>query len=156
MHRGVVIRYYGEVKEKLLIVGALFVAVTLIGIALSMNSNNSSLAAALVFEAETVKTVSATDFKQAVDDSSVIVLDVRTPEEYNEGHIARSSNIDFYSESFVDRIATLDKKASYAVYCRSGNRSEQTLSLMKEMGFEKVLDLSGGIGAWQRAGYTLE
>ncbi len=85
-----------------------------------------------------------------------VLLDVRTPEEYSEGHIAGSDNIDFYETAFADSIAALDRDDSYVVYCRSGNRSGQTLELMRQLGFTDVTDVSGGIVAWQEAGLPLE
>ena len=101
--------------------------------------------------------------QQAADiiDSSLgndgfVLLDVRTPEEYAEGHIAGSENIDFYESVFADNIAQLNRDASYVVYCRSGNRSGQTTELMKQLGFTDVTDISGGIVAWQSEGLPTE
>ena len=81
-----------------------------------------------------------------------VLLDVRTPEEYAEGHIAGSENVDFYEPAFADNIGQLDRDASYVVYCRSGNRSGQTTELMRQLGFTDVTDISGGIVAWQSEG----
>ncbi len=85
-----------------------------------------------------------------------MLLDVRTPEEFAAGKIAGSENIDFYEAAFADSIAALDRDASYVVYCRSGNRSGQTLELMRQLGFTDVTDVSGGIVAWQEVGLPLE
>lgn len=85
-----------------------------------------------------------------------VLLDVRTPQEYAEGHIAGSDNIDFYEGAFAANIAELDRDASYVVYCRSGNRSGQTIELMQELGFTNVTDISGGIVAWQESGLPVE
>jgi rhodanese-related sulfurtransferase len=83
------------------------------------------------------------------------IIDVRTPEEFALGHIEGAVLIDFYSDTFKEQLATLDKSANYSLYCRSGNRSGQTLGIMEELGFENVYDLSGGVGSWSAAGYTL-
>ena len=76
----------------------------------------------------------------AVSEDTVI-LDVRTPQEVSSSHVPNSKNIDFYSDTFKDDISKLDKTKSYGVYCRSGNRSGQTVNLMKSLGFEKVENL---------------
>lgn len=78
-----------------------------------------------------------------------VLLDVRTPAEFASGHLTGARNIDFYNPAFVSELRKLDKNASYFVYCRSGSRSGQTLTLMKKEGFAKVTDLTGGIASHQ-------
>lgn len=80
----------------------------------------------------------------------LVVIDVRTPEEFAEGHLPDAVNIDLQG-SFEDEIATLDPDATYVVYCRSGNRSAVAAATMAEAGFTDVYDL-GGIVDWQAAG----
>jgi rhodanese-related sulfurtransferase len=81
-----------------------------------------------------------------------VILDVRTPDEYKDGHVdpqgAELVNLDFYDSSFKEGLAELDKSKVYMVYCRSGNRSSQTLSIMEEMGFESVYHMSKGFNDW--------
>ena len=79
------------------------------------------------------------------------IIDVRTPEEFTEGHLGGATMIDFYADDFVDRIAELDRDVPYLIYCRSGNRSGQTRALMAELGFTDVVDVDGGIIAWTEA-----
>ena len=81
-----------------------------------------------------------------------VILDVRTPAEYAEGHIAGAVNIDFYSSEFEEMVKALDRDDTYFIYCRSGNRSGQARNLMEGLGFAEVYNLSGGINAWQDAG----
>lgn len=76
---------------------------------------------------------------------NVTVIDIRTAEEFESGHIEQAINIDFYASDFRDQISNLDKNKSYAIYCRSGNRSGQALTMMKTLGFTDVIDLDGGI-----------
>lgn len=83
---------------------------------------------------------------------NLVILDVRTPKEFDQGHIEKAINIDFYSSSFKKDLSRLDRKKSYLVYCRSGNRSMQALKIMKELGFGKVASMTGGIIKWQNAG----
>lgn len=82
----------------------------------------------------------------------LVVLDVRTPEEFQEGHLADATMIDFYRDDFRAQLENLDKDGSYLLYCRSGNRSGQTRALMEELGFTDVADVDGGILAWVEAG----
>ena len=60
--------------------------------------------------------------------------------------------VDFYAPDFADQIAQLDGNTPYLLYCRSGNRSGETLVLMRQMGFTDVTEIDGGIAAWQQAG----
>lgn len=85
----------------------------------------------------------------------LVVLDVRTPEEFAAGHLEGAIMIDFYRDDFSERLAELDPNQPYLLYCRSGNRSEQSRSIMEAMGFTDVADLDGGILAWSQAGYPV-
>lgn len=81
-----------------------------------------------------------------------IIIDIRTPGEYQSGHLKDSIMIDFYSKSFVENIGGLDRKKSYLVYCRSGNRSARSMDLFKKLKFQKIYHLSSGIKSWYAAG----
>ncbi len=85
----------------------------------------------------------------------LVILDVRTPEEFAEGHIDGAVMIDFYRDDFAAEVAKLDPDVPYVLYCRSGNRSGQTTALMTELGFNAVDDVDGGVLAWQNAGLPL-
>jgi len=103
-----------------------------------------------------IQSISPDKFFRRLDESRIVLIDIRTAEEYMEGHIENSTQIDFYqTTSFRDKFEKMDKTMKYLIYCRTGNRSGQTLALMKSMGFENVADLDGGFVAWTRAGYTL-
>ncbi len=80
------------------------------------------------------------------------ILDVRTPEEFETGHIEDAINLDFYSVTFKDELDKLNKTNTYFVYCRSGNRSGQAMKMMESLGFKEVYNLSGGINDWIAAG----
>lgn len=82
----------------------------------------------------------------------LVILDVRTPEEFAQGHLEDALMIDFYLDDFADRVADLDPDVPYLVYCRSGNRSGQTAAIMEEYGFTDVADVDGGIMSWLDAG----
>ncbi|MFI5324041.1 MAG: rhodanese-like domain-containing protein [Thermodesulfobacteriota bacterium] len=85
----------------------------------------------------------------------LIILDVRTKEEYSEGHIEDSVNIDVKSESFKDEIGKLEKSKSYIVHCRTGRRSDTAVKIMEEMGFRDIYKMEGGIVGWQAAGFPV-
>ena len=97
-------------------------------------------------------TLDAAAFGERAATDGVVVLDVRTPEEFASGHLVGAVNINLESGSFESDIAGLDQGAPYAVYCRSGNRSGQAMGIMQDAGFTDVAHLDGGIVAWQEAG----
>lgn len=96
-------------------------------------------------------TLDAPAFAESVTQPNTVVVDVRTPPEFASGHLAGARNIDVNGD-FAAGIASLDKQASYAIYCRSGNRSATAMQIMQDAGFGHVFHLGGGIGAWQQAG----
>ena len=81
-----------------------------------------------------------------------IIIDVRTPEEYQEGHIESAVNLDFNSEDFRVQMESLDKDKTYLVYCRTGRRSSGARDLMAELNFKEVYHMSGGISDWATSG----
>jgi rhodanese-related sulfurtransferase len=95
------------------------------------------------------------EFSTKVAEAGVITLDVRTPIEFAEGHIEGARLIDFQSGNFENEIAALDKNATYAVYCRSGNRSGQAVKVMQDAGFSNVFNMNGGVIDWANAGLPL-
>ncbi|MEY5030175.1 MAG: hypothetical protein RLZZ334_122 [Actinomycetota bacterium] len=99
--------------------------------------------------------LSVTEFSGKVAEAGVITLDVRTPGEFAEGHIEGAQLIDFQSGNFENEISSLDKNATYAVYCRSGNRSGQAVKVMHDAGFHNVYNLNGGVIDWANAGLPL-
>lgn len=87
--------------------------------------------------------------------SDLVILDVRTPEEFDEGHLEGAILVDFYEADFADRIAELDPDVPYLLYCRSGNRSGQASEMMRDLGFVDVAEIDGGILAWLDSGLPL-
>ena len=84
-------------------------------------------------------------------DTTAFIIDVRTPEEYAEGHIEGAVLMNVMDEqTFLAGIDTLDASHTYYIYCRSGRRSQKASGLMSERGL-KVVDLQGGYNAWQKA-----
>lgn len=98
----------------------------------------------------TVKDVHTDEFATIISDTSKIQLvDVRTPEEYAEGHLERAVNIDVNDSTFLQHAtASLEKGKTVAVYCRSGKRSAFAASLLAKQGYN-IINLLGGILAWK-------
>ncbi len=99
---------------------------------------------------ETVSPVAAAEI--IANESDEVVLDIRTPEEFNQGIIEGAINIDFYADDFAEQLDKLDKDAHYVVYCRSGNRTNQARSTFEELGFTNVTEIDGGISTWYNDG----
>ncbi|MCD5381549.1 MAG: rhodanese-like domain-containing protein [Candidatus Pacebacteria bacterium] len=97
--------------------------------------------------------LSAAGFSRKIQSGDFVVLDVRTLGEYKEQRVTEDATlIDFYANDFKQQLSKLDKSKNYLIYCRSGNRSGQTVNIMEELGFESFYDLQGGINAWNQAG----
>ncbi|MEJ0032643.1 MAG: rhodanese-like domain-containing protein [Bacteroidota bacterium] len=94
-------------------------------------------------------------FKSRIEQGAALI-DVRSPEEYANGHIAGSQNIDIKDPEFLTKIQSFDKIKPYAVYCASGVRSGKAAGIMRENGFTNVFTLSGGLKAWREKGLPLE
>ncbi len=97
-------------------------------------------------------TVNVIDFQTKLNQlKDVQIIDVRTPEEYNEGHLANSKNINIRTSNFEQQLAMLDKTKPVMVYCRSGGRSANAAQKMDELGFQEVYNMDGGITQWEHA-----
>lgn len=79
------------------------------------------------------------------------VLDVRTSDEFGEGHIKGATQIDFFGADFEKELAKLDREKNYLLHCRSGGRSTKAMAVMKKLGFTSVYHLDGGMLAWTKA-----
>lgn len=88
-------------------------------------------------------------------DTSAIILDVRQPEEFAEGHLAQAINLDWLNQTvFINGLAKLNKQKTYYVYCRSGRRSQAAAGKLKAEGFQ-VIDLKGGYLHWVELGLPI-
>lgn len=83
------------------------------------------------------------------------IIDVRTPQEYQQSRIEGAQLINFYDPGFKRNVEALDKEGKYIIYCRSGSRSGNAISIFKQAGIKDVFHLSGGIISWHRAGKPL-
>jgi rhodanese-related sulfurtransferase len=89
------------------------------------------------------------------DNPKFVILDVRTPEEFESGHIEGAINMDYYHPGFQVELGKLDKTKTYLVYCRTGSRSHTTFGFMKELRFAEVYHFEGGILAWRAASFPV-
>ena len=90
-----------------------------------------------------------------IQDTDYTLIDVRTTEEYESGHIQNALNFDFYSESFQKDILTLEKTSQIILYCRTQNRSTKTADFLKENGYREIKVIEGGITSWVKNGNDL-
>ena len=103
-----------------------------------------------------VQVISADEMQTLMNIEEAQLVDVRTPEEYEQGHIDNSQNIDFRSPTFDEDIAKLDKSKPIVLYCNTGKRSAKCAAKMRGLGFVKLYDLDGGISQWKYEGNTVK
>lgn len=102
------------------------------------------------------KDMSVNEFEKKLSTPGVQLVDVRTPGEFAEGHLANASNIDYRGGELQQKAAKLDKKRPVLVYCHSGKRSAASAAELQAMGFTEVYNLKGGIAEWQGAGKPVQ
>jgi len=102
------------------------------------------------------KDVGVEEFEKLWKDKKGVVLDVRTAKEYQAGHIPGAVNIDVNAGDFEKKVAELDKNKTYLVHCASGVRSVRACEKMNRMDFKELINLQGGIKAWEKAGKEVE
>ena len=119
-------------------------------------TRSTSSDSTLVNKKQIIKSISPGDGLSMIEKSknnlNFVILDVRTPQEYDPEHISGAMNVDYSSYSFRTNLNQLDKAKTYLIYCRSGRRSGLALDVMRELGFSEVYDISGGIVAWKTKG----
>ncbi len=99
----------------------------------------------------TNKKITVDEYEQHLNENTT-VIDVRTPLEFQSGHIDEAINIDISNSDFSQRIEALDKDEPVIVYCAVGGRSARAASILQEKGFKTIYDLEGGISSWQSNG----
>lgn len=101
-----------------------------------------------------IQKINVDEFRLATENS--VIIDVRTPGEFESGHIKNAININVSDSNFKEKIAQLNKNEKVYVYCKIGSRSNKAANILVENGFKQVYDLNGGIISWQRANLPLE
>ena len=136
--------------KKIILLFVAFIAADAFILSCSLHSRAGS-------EGEDITVSEAYDFLKAnKDNNNIIILDVRTPKEYNEGHLKGAVMINFYDADFNEQIGKLDAEKEYVIYCRVGIRSKKVFDMMKGMGFPKLHNVLGGIVAWLEKGLPLD
>ncbi len=107
-----------------------------------------------------IKDISSRKAYQLIEEnknsSSFIIIDCRTPYEFDSGKIPGAINIDFYSPTFQQEVDKLPRENTYLIYCRTGNRSKVALNLMERMDFQEVYNLQEGIVDWAANGLPID
>jgi phage shock protein E len=124
-------------------IGGGFACLLLVTVAVAANTN-------------LVHHVNPAEAQKLIADKKVVVLDVRTPQEFAAGHIAGATNINFHSPDFTKAIADLDTNKTYLVHCAVGGRSTQALPTFNKLQFQSLYHLDGGLKAWEKAGLPVE
>lgn len=99
-------------------------------------------------QVEGVQVLDVSKYEKKMTQPDVQIVDVRTPEEFAEGHLENAINIDITADDFESKIAALDKEKPVMVYCKAGGRSAKASSRLNELGFKNISDLEGGIINW--------
>lgn len=111
------------------------------------------LAGAACAQAQQETVLAVADFeKEVTSNKEKVILDVRTPSEFNSGHLAQALLMNVNDKNFTQQISTLPKDKPVYVYCAAGVRSNKAAKILRQQGFTHVFELSGGIQAWQAAG----
>lgn len=103
-----------------------------------------------------IKLVTPEEMQTLLESKDVQLVDVRTPQEYEEGFIENSQNIDFNSPTFDEDVTKLDKSKPVILYCKAGGRSAKCAEKLQKAGFVKIYDLDGGITQWQFQGFEVK
>jgi rhodanese-related sulfurtransferase len=96
-----------------------------------------------------IQVIDVAKYEKKITEPNIQLIDVRTSEEFSEGHIENAVNIDVTANDFDAKVASLDKEKPVMVYCKSGGRSAKASARLKELGFKTITDLEGGITNWK-------
>ncbi|MDF1516881.1 MAG: rhodanese-like domain-containing protein [Lutibacter sp.] len=119
------------------------ISILLLVIVLGISCNTKSQS-----QSDVIKVLTPTEFKEKSANQTII--DIRTPEEFSQGHIKGAVNINYFDSNFMDQIAKYDKNQSIFIYCRSGNRTSAASKKAADFGFKEIYDLEGGILYWMK------
>ncbi len=99
-----------------------------------------------------IKHVDAAGAAKILAEGKATVVDVRTSDEFSEGHLKEAKNIDIMSKDFEAKVAGLDKSKPVLVHCQAGGRSTRALPTFEKLGFTQIIHLDGGMNDWLKAG----
>ena len=111
---------------------------------------------AFAFAEDKAKHVKADEAAKIIAEGKVVIVDVRTPDEFKDGHIKTAKNIDIMATDFEAQLAKLDKTQPTLVHCQAGGRSMRALKSFEKLGFKNLIHLDEGFGGWEAAGKPVE
>jgi rhodanese-related sulfurtransferase len=114
-----------------------------------------TLLSACTSETGAISNVGVEEFRKQISSVSGVIIDVRTPEEFNAGHVENAININVESSDFQSKISELDKNLTYFVYCKSGRRSTLATDQMADSGFTSLLNRHGGFSDLANSGISV-
>lgn len=97
---------------------------------------------------EGTQLVDPNGFEKTITENKGQLIDVRTPKEYQSGHLKGAKNLHIYEKNFTEEVDKLDKTKPVYVYCKAGGRSAEAVEILQQKGFKKIVELDGGIDAW--------
>lgn len=103
-------------------------------------------------DARIITVLPTQEFHDATAGNKVQLLDVRTPEEFKDGHVTNAININVLEDDFTSKAETFDKQKPVYLYCRSGKRSAKASAILKDLGFKEIYDMEGGFLSWEDEG----
>lgn len=101
---------------------------------------------------EKAKDVSVQEAQKLIQEGKVIVLDVRTAEEFQEGHIEGAKNVDFNAKDFAEQVKALGTSKPVLVHCQAGGRSGRSLPKLEQLNFPAIYHMNEGFGEWEATG----
>jgi len=128
----------------------LFLITLLVVTGFSTNEKTQEEVVEVVFYTDVTPQEAEALIIENTDNEHFVILDIRSPSEYNAGHIDGATNINYYDSDFKDKLNKLDKTDIYLLYCASGGRSSRAFNIMKELGFTKIYHLKKGYNGWKR------
>jgi len=107
--------------------------------------------------AQKKSTISVNEYEKAIQSKSIQLVDVRRPDEFNDGHLKGAIQANWQDQpSFKEAVNKLDKNKPVYVYCKAGVRGDKAADWLTQNGFKEVVNLDGGIQSWTDAGKPLE
>lgn len=116
----------------------------------------ATLVSALAHAADPAKHVDAEGAAKLISEGKVVIVDVRSKEEFGDGHLKGALNIDILESDFEAKLGKLDKNKPVLVHCQAGGRSTRSLPVFEKLGFTQVFHLDGGYGGWVEAGKPVD
>lgn len=108
------------------------------------------------FAADQAKHVKADEASKIIAEGNTVIVDVRTADEFKDGHIKGARNIDIMASDFEAQLTKLDKTQPTLVHCQAGGRSMRALKVFEKLGFKNLIHLDEGFGGWEAAGKPVE